>query len=171
MELDLPPEASLRMPRAPRSLRAAVIAYFLAMAGLSLCAVQLLAVVTAQVIALSLPLVLGASPSPTSRIEQRRIEMAQAVPPMPVAKLAALHEPAGPTGVLAAELDIAETESLMAAVATESSIAESKLPELRVVRGGGRTKPRLGRLAARFATPPAADAFNRNFGVLPVASN
>jgi hypothetical protein len=78
---------------------------------------------------------------------------------MPVAKLAALQEPAAPLGVLTAQLDDAETAV---------SISEAETPALRVV---GRTKSRLRRLAARSDTPPAADAFNRNFGVLPVASN
>ncbi|KAB2937045.1 MAG: hypothetical protein K8F92_16575 [Hyphomicrobium sp.] len=146
------------MPRAPRSLRAAVIAYIFAMAGLSFVALQLSLHVTAQVIALSLPHVLDKSPPPRSRIEQRRIEVAQAIPPMPVAKLAPSHQPA-PSGVLAAQLDVAETESLL---------AEAEAPAL---RGVGRTKSRFRRVASRSDTPPAADAFNRNFGVLPIASN
>lgn len=147
------------MPRAPRSPSAAVIAYLLAMAGLSFVAVQLSLHVTAQVIALSLPHLADNSLPPRSRIEQRRIEVAQAIPPMPVAKLASSHEPAPLTGVLAAQLDVAETEGLM---------AEAETPAL---RGVGRTKSRLRRLASRSPTPPAADAFNRNFGVLPIASN
>lgn len=147
------------MPRAPLSLSAGVIAYLLAMAGLSFVALQLSSVVTANVIALSLPHLLDESPPPNSRIEQRRIEVAQAIPPMPVAKLAASKEPAAHSGVLAAQLDVAETDSL---------IAEAETPAL---RGVGRTKSRLRRLASRVARPSAADAFNRNFGVLPMASN
>lgn len=147
------------MPRAPRSPSAAVIAYLLAMAGLSFVALQLSLHVTAQVIALSLPHVLDNGPPPRSRIEQRRIEVAQAIPPMPVAKLAPSHEPAPPTGVLAAQLDVAETQSLMAVAETPA------------LRGVGRAKYRFRRLASRSDTPPAADAFNRNFGVLPIASN
>jgi hypothetical protein len=159
MELDLPPEAFLTMPRAPLSLSAGVIAYFLAMAGISLVAMQLSSVVTAKAIALSLPLILGKSPRKPSRIEQRRIEVAQAIPPMPVAKVVALKEPAVTYDVLAAQLDNAETEGL---------ISEAETPAL---SGVGRTKFRRKRLATKFATRPAADAFNRNFGVLPIASN
>lgn len=147
------------MPRAPLSLSAGVIAYFLAMAGIGLVGVQLSSVVTAKAIALSLPHLLDKSPPRPSRIEQRRIEVAQAIPPMPVAKVAVLKEPAASYGVLAAQLDLAEAEGV---------IAEAETPTL---RGGGRTKFRLRRLAAKFATRPAADAFNRNFGVLPIASN
>jgi hypothetical protein len=154
MELDLPPEAFLRMPRAPLSLSAGVIAYFLAMAGLSLVGLQLSSVVTAKVIALSLPHLLDKNPPKPSRIEQRRIEVAQAVPPMPVAKVVALEEPAVPYDVLAAQLDDAETEDLERGPATT----------LRK-RLAAKSRPRT-------ASPPsAADAFNRSFGVLPVASN
>lgn len=147
------------MPRAPLSLCAGVIAYFLAMAGISFVAMQLSSVVAAKAIALSLPHLLDKSPPTPSRIEQRRIEMARAVPPMPVAKMAALKEPAVSYAVLAAQLDLAETGG---------SISE---PETPAARGAGRSKSRLRRLASQFAPRPAADAFNRNFGVLPIASN
>jgi hypothetical protein len=146
------------MLRAPRSLSAAVIAYLLAMPGLSAIALHLSAFVTAQVIALGAPHLIGNTASPRSRVEQRRIDVAEAIPPLPVAKLTASKRPAAPLGMLVAQLDVAETESLP---------AEAETPAL---RRAGRAKPRLRRLAARFATPPAADAFNRNFGVLPVAS-
>ena len=147
------------MPRAPLSLTELVIAYFLAMAGLAFFGVNLAAGVTAQLIALTLPHLAGQSPPPTSRIEQRRIAVAHAIPPMPVAKLTAMQVPAVPYDVLAAQLDLAETEVLVAEAATP------------VLSGVGRTKYRLRRLASKFATRPAADAFNRSFGVLPIASN
>ena len=151
MELDLPPEALYRMPRAPLSLCAGVIAYFLAMAGLSLVAMQLSSVVTAKAIALSLPFMLDKDPRKPSRIEQRHIDVAQAIPPMPVAKVAALQESAVSYDVLAAQLDTAETEVL------------EPEPAPRVRK----------RLAAklRMPSPSAADAFNRSFGVIPVAAN
>ena len=142
------------MPRAPLSLCAGVIAYFLAMAGISLVGLQLSSVVTAKAIALSLPLMLDKNPRKPSRVEQRRIEVAQAVPPMPVAKVAAVEEPAVPYDVLAAQLDNTETE---------------------VLEGGPATTLRKhlsAKLRTRSAsTPSAADAFNRSFGVIPVASN
>ena len=147
------------MPKAPLSLCAGVIAYFLAMAGISLIGVQLSSVVAAKVIALSLPHLLDKSPPTPSRIEQRHIEVARAVPPMPVAKVVAMKEPAVSYVVLAAQLDLAEAGA---------PISEAEAP---AVRSTGRSKYRLRRLASQFADRPAADAFNRNFGVLPVASN
>jgi hypothetical protein len=148
------------MPRAPVSLSVGVVVYFLAMAGISLFGLTLASVVTAKTIALSLPYLLDKNPRKPSRIEQRRIDVAQAVPPMPVAKLVAFEKPAVPYDVLVAQLDLAETEDLRAgAVATKS------------LRGVGRAKFRLKRLASKFATPSAADVFNRSFGVIPIASN
>ena len=142
------------MPRAPLSLTKLVIAYFLAVTGLALFGVNLAAGVTAQVIALSLPHLAGHIPSPVSRVEQRRIAVAQAIPPMPVAKLAALQTPAVSSGVLAAQLDGAEADDAGAWAASP-----------------GRKRLAVAlRLRAR-ASVPAADAFNRNFGVIPVASN
>ena len=142
------------MPKEPRSLTAAVIAYFLAMAGLTFVGVQLSLVVTANVIALSLPHLAGQSPSPVSRVEQRRIAVADAIPPMPVAKLAALQVPAASSGVLAAQLDSAEADDVGTWPAT-----------------AGRNRLAVAlRMRAR-ANVPAADAFNRNFGVIPIASN
>jgi hypothetical protein len=142
------------MPRAPRSFTAAVIAYFLAMAGLAFVGVQLSLVVTANVIALTLPHLAGHSPPPLSRIEQRRIALAQAIPPMPVAKLTALAVPNVPSAILAAQLDSAEADD----VGTWPAIT-------------GRKRLALGlRMRAR-ANVTAADAFNRNFGVIPIASN
>ena len=90
MELDLPPEAYLPMPRVPVSLCAGVVVYFLAMTGLSLFALKLSSVVTAEAIVLGLPYLLDENPPRPSRGEQRHIAVAQATPPMPVAKLTAL---------------------------------------------------------------------------------
>lgn len=142
------------MPKEPRSLTAAVITYFLVMAGLTFVGVQLSLVVTANVIALSLSHLTGQSPPVASRVEQRRIDVAQAIPPLPVAKLAVLQEPAVSYSVLAAQLDSAEADDYGAWPAT----AARKRLALAL------------RLRAR-ARVPAADAFNRNFGVIPIASN
>jgi hypothetical protein len=146
------------MPRAPVSLCVGVVAYFLAMAGISALGLKLSSVVTAKTIALSLPYVLDKNPRRPSRIEQRRIDVAQAVPPMPIAKVVALEEPAVSYDVLAAQLDLAEAG------------AGATIPKHSAERVG-RAKFRLKRLASKFATPPAVDAFNRNFGVIPIASN
>ena len=178
------------MPRAPASLCVGVVAYFLAMAGISLLGLKLSSVVTAKTIALSLPYVLDKNPRKPSRIEQRRIDVAQAVPPMPIAKVVALEEPAVSYDVLAAQLDLAETEDLKAGAGATlpkhlSSGAENSLAEPSTTLsvsppahsdemmslGGVRRAKFRKRLASKFATPPAADAFNRNFGVIPIASN
>lgn len=145
------------MPRVPVSLSAGVVVYFLAMAGISLLGLKLSSIVTTKAIVLGLPYVLDKNPRVPSRIEQRHLEVARAIPPMPVAKVVALKETAVSYDVLAAQLDLAETQA-----------AEAETPAL---SGGGRAKFRLRRLAARSATRPAADAFNRSFGVLPIASN
>jgi hypothetical protein len=144
------------MPRAPVSLCVGLLAYFLAMAGIGVLGVKLSSVVTAKAIALSLPYLLDKNPRKPSRIEQRRIDVAQAVPPMPVAKVVASAEPAVSYDVLAAQLDLAEADGLRAQ-AGAARVSRAKL--------------HLKSLASKFATPPAADAFNRNFGVIPVASN
>ena len=142
------------MPRAPLSLREVVIAYFLAVTGLTFIAVNLAAGVTAQVIAFSLPHLAGQSPSPPSRIEQRRVALAQAIPPMPVAKLAAMQLPAVTHSVLAAQLDSAEADDV------------GTWPEIT-----GRKRLALALRTRARARVPAADAFNRSFGVIPIASN
>ena len=146
------------MPRAPLSLTEVVIAYFFAVTGLAFIGANLSLVVAAKVIVLTLPHIASQIEPPASRIEQRRIDMARAVPPMPIAKVAALKEPAVSHVVLAAQLDLAEG----------GATSEG---EMSAVRGAGRAKLRLRRLASQFATRPAADAFNRSFGVLPIASN
>ena len=152
------------MSRVPISLSGAVIVYFLAMAGLSLFALKLSSVVTAEVIALGLPYLLDQDPPRPSRVEQRHIEVAQAVPPMPVAKVAALQDPAVASGVLAAQLDVAEADGSEAKTAALKDAASP--------RAGGSKRYRPRRFAYRAATrPAAADAFNRSFGVIPIASN
>ena len=141
------------MPRT-LSLTELVIAYFLAVTGLAFFGVNLAAGVTAQLIAFSLPHLAGHSPSPVSRVEQRRIAQVHAIPPMPVAKLAALQAPAVSSGVFAAQLDSAEADDVGTWAASP-----------------GRKRLAVAlRLRAR-ASVPAADAFNRNFGVIPIASN
>ena len=142
------------MPRAPLTLTEVVIAYFFAVTGLAFIGVNLSLVVAAKVVALSLPHIASQIEPPTSRVEQRRVAAAQAIPPMPVAKLAALQMPAVAYNVLAAQLDSAEAEDLHArpAIAVRKRLAVA--------------------LRMRASTSvPAADAFNRNFGVIPVASN
>ena len=147
------------MPRAPISLCTGVIAYFLAMAGISVLGLKLTSVVTAKSISLSLPYLLDKNPRKPSRVEQRRIDVAQAYPPMPVAKVIASEEPAVSYDVLAAQLDLAETEDLKAgAVASKSP------------GGVGRATFRLKRLASKFPTLSAAEVFNRSFGVITIAS-
>lgn len=142
------------MPRTPLSLSELVIAYFLAVTGLAFLGVNLAAGVTAQVIAFSLPHLAGNSPSPVSRVEQRRIAVAQAIPPLPVAKLAAMQMPAVSYDILAAQLDSAEADDLGAWPATTA-----------------RKRLALALRTRARAHVPAADAFNRNFGVIPIASN
>jgi hypothetical protein len=156
MELVLPPRICLGMPRAPARLCVGVIAYLLAMAGISALGLKLSSVVTANAIALSLPHLLDKNPRQPSRIEQRGIEVAQAIPPMPIAKMAPSTKPQVSYEVLAAQLDLAEADGLNAGVEATSA---------------RRTRLHFKRLASKFATPPAADAFNRNFGVIPIASN
>jgi hypothetical protein len=141
------------MPRAPLSLTEVVIAYFFAVTGLAFIGVNLSLVVATKVVALSLPYVASQIEPPTSRVDQRRIATAQAIPPMPVAKLAALQVPAVAYNVLAANLDSAEAEDLAAPPATA---ARKRLA----------VAQRL-----RRAIEPASAAFNRSFGVIPVASN
>ena len=141
------------MPRAPLSLTEVVTAYFFAVTGLAFIGVNLSLVVAAKVVALSLPLIAGQIEPPTSRVEQRRVAAAQAIPPMPVAKLAALQTPAVAYNVLAAQLDSAE--------ATDHGARPAITARKRLAMT----------LHARRAIEPAAAAFNRSFGVVPVASN
>jgi hypothetical protein len=156
VELILSPGICLRMPKAPLSLCGGLVAYFLAMAGIGALGLKLSSVVTANAIALSLPHLLDKNPRQPSRIEQRGIEVAQAIPPLPIAKVAASTKPQVSYEVLAAQLDLAEGDGLNAGADATSA---------------RRTRLHFKRLASKFATPPAADAFNRNFGVIPIASN
>ncbi len=152
------------MPRVPVSLSGAVVVYFVAMAGLSLFALKLSSVVAGKAIALGVPYLLDKDPRRPSRVEQRHIEVALAVPPMPVAKVAPLQQPGVASGVLAAQLDSAEAEG--------SRVEIAALGDATTLRRDGSRKVRARRLAYRSATrPAAADAFNRSFGVLPIASN
>jgi hypothetical protein len=175
------------MPKAPASLSAGVIVYFLAMAGISTFCWQLSSAVTAKVVALSLPYMLDKDPSKPSRVEQRRIDVTLAVPPMPVAKVVALEEPAVRYDVLAAQLDLAETQDLASAAeatlpahltsrgyrsptqpSTALSIPRSAYSDEMMSLGVGQAKPRRRRVVS---SPSAAEIFNRSFGVIPVASN
>ena len=142
------------MPRAPLSLTEVVIAYFFAVTGLAFVGVNLSLVVAAKVVALSLPHIASQIEPPTSRVEQRRVATAHAIPPMPVAKLAALQMPAVPYDVLAANLDSAEAVDLDARPAT-----------------GARKRLAVALRMRASTRVPAADAFNRSFGVIPIASN
>ena len=141
------------MPRAPLTLTEVVIAYFFAVTGLAFIGVNLSVVVAAKVVALSLPHIASQIAPPTSRVEQRRVAAAQAIPPMPVAKLAALQMPAIAYDVLAGQLDSAEAENFAArpAISARKRLAMT--------------------LHMRRAIEPAAAAFNRSFGVIPIASN
>ena len=156
MELILSPGICLRMPKVSLSLCGGVVAYLLAMAGIGALGLKLSSVVTAKAIALSLPHLLDKNPRQPSRIEQRRNDLAQAIPPMPIAKVAASTQPPVSYEVLAAQLDLAEADGSNAGAGAVTA---------------RRTKLHFKRLASKFATPPAADAFNRNFGVIPIASN
>ena len=98
----------LRFQR-PINFCVVVVAYFLAMGGISVLALKLSWVVTAKTIALSLPDPLNKNLRKPSRVEQRRIDVARAVPPMPVAKrVLAFEMPTVSYAVLAAQLDLAE---------------------------------------------------------------
>jgi len=142
------------MPRAPLSLTEVVIAYLFAVTGLAFIGANLSLVVAAKVVALTLPHIASQIEPPTSRVEHRRVATAQAIPPMPVAKLAALQMPAVPYDVLAANLDSAEAVNLDARPAT-----------------GARKRLAVAVRTRASTSVPAADAFNRSFGVIPIASN
>ena len=123
-----------------------VIAYFFAVTGLAFIGVNLSLVVAAKVIALSLPHIASQIEPPTSRVEQRRVAAAQAIPPMPVAKLAALQESAVPYDVLAAQLDSAEAEDVHArpVIAGRKRLGAGAAHALQGQRaGGGRLQPQL----------------------------
>jgi hypothetical protein len=101
------------MPRVRVSPLAEVAAYFLAMTCLGALGLQLAATVTANVIVLSLPHLLDKNSPRPSRVEQRRIDAAQAVSPMPggFGKLViALEASSVPYDVLAAQLDLADAQ-------------------------------------------------------------
>ena len=128
------------------------------MGGTSVLALKLSWVVPAKTIALSLPDPLNKNLRKPSRVEQRRIDVARAVPPMPVAKrVLAFEMPTVSYAVLAAQLDLAEEAT------------GPKFPKHSAERG--LEKSRLNRLAPEFAKPSAADVFKRNFRVIPIASN
>jgi hypothetical protein len=122
------------------------------MAAFTFVGVQLSLVVIANFVAMSLPLLVGDGAPSVSRVAQQRVAEAQAIPPLPIAKMAAPHEPTDSYSVLAAQLDIAEADDLAARPAAT-----------------GRRLTLSLRMRARGE--PAAAAFNRSFGVIPIASN
>lgn len=147
-----------RRLRAPLSMSQAVAAYLAAMAGLAFVATQLLAFVTASVIALSLPHLAGDGAHPQSRVARWQMAEAQAIPPMPVAKLAVRQRPAVSNAALVAGLESAEGDDAI----LRKAVSERK----QRLALGMRLGPRL-----RARSEPAAQAFNRSFGVIPVAAN
>ena len=142
------------MTRTSVSLCVGVVGYIFAMAGIGVLGVKLASVVATKTIALSLPYLLDKDPRKPSRMEQRLIDVAQAIPPLPIAKVSASAVPSVSYDVLAAQLDLSE----------EGDPNSWTAPPVRA-------KLHLRRFARKLATPPAADAFNRSFGVIPVASN
>ena len=86
------PLKAVQLVGCPVSLCVGVVAYFLWTAGIGVLGVKLASVVTEKTIDLSLPYLLDKNPRKPSRIEQRRIDLARAVPPLPVAKVAASAE-------------------------------------------------------------------------------
>lgn len=145
------------MLKAPLSQRQAVAAYLTAMAGLAFIAAQLSLFVTANAIALAAPHLMAQGTHKVSRVERWQMAEAQAIPPMPVAKLSVRQRPALSNAALVAGLESAEGEDvgLRRAVSGRKRLALEARAELRM----------------RARGEPAAQAFNRSFGVIPIAAN
>ena len=92
---------------------AGVIAYVLAIGGTGLLTLKLSSVLATQAIALTQPYFLDNCPCLPSLIEQRRMAAEFAVPPMvdgAKERVAALEAPSISVDVLAAQMDLAETQ-------------------------------------------------------------
>ncbi len=162
------------MVQVPVSQGAGVIVYFVAMTGIGLLDVKLLSMAAERTFVLAQPYLTG--PPRLPLIEQRRIDATLSLPPLPRAdkeRVAALEAPALPANVLAARLDFIERADLTepASAHIASAVPSSRPSSIAVRVHGYRTvKLRAVHSSSRYAAVSARDVFNREFGVLSVAS-
>jgi hypothetical protein len=169
---------------------AGLLVYLFAIAGVSLLGTGLLSLVADQVIVLALPHLDHGRPK-LSLMERRWNDARLAAPPLPERakiRVAALEAPSTPANILAARLDLAESEGPASfthvaspADGSPSSIAVRvygyEETSLRTVRSLVEETPEPGVVSKLSATiskstsESARDVFNRSFGVLSVAAN
>jgi len=145
-----------------------LVVYFLGVIGVTLFAIQLSGLVLVHGIVFARPLLEGGPPK-LSLIQQRRIDAALALPPLPnptASHVVAREVPMVPAEILAAQLDVSEQEDsaiMLPEVAAfelhsePSSIAAAKL--------------RVAHSHPRYTLLTAGDIFNRSFGVITTAAN
>jgi hypothetical protein len=166
------------MVQVPISQGAGIAVYFVAMTGIGLLDVKLLSMAAERTFVLAEPYLTG--PPRLPLIEQRRIDATLSLPPLPRGdkeRVAALEAPALPANVLAARLDFIERADLTERASTHIASAADALepssqPSSIAVRvyGYRPVKRKAVHSSSRYAAVTARDVFNREFGVLSVAS-
>ncbi len=162
------------MVQVPIGQGARIAVYFVAMTGIGLLDVKLLSMAAERTFVLAQPYLTG--PPRLPLIEQRRIDATLSIPPLPRGdkeRVAALEAPALPANVLAARLDFIERADLTEPASTHiaSAVPSSQPSSIAVRVYGYRTvKLRAVHSSSRYAAVTARDVFNREFGVLSVAS-
>jgi hypothetical protein len=141
---------------------AAVFIYLFSITGICLLEWKLSLALAEEVMIIALPH-LDNGPLKPSLMEQRRLDAMFAVPPLPseaTTRVPALEAPSMPASILAARLDVAETEgSALPFTPYSPHFASPGEPS------------RLRLTHSRHADLSAGDIFNRSFGVLTVAAN
>ena len=168
--------------QAPVSQSAGIDIYLLAITEISLLATKLSSVVVEQASVLALTY-LDNGPPKLTLIERRRIEAMQAAQPLPEGarrRVVVLEASSVPANILAARLDLAEAEDLIALASTtrvasgdDGSLGPASNSSSIAVGGHGYDglKFRSVHANSRYAAVSARDIFNRSFRVISVAAN
>jgi hypothetical protein len=148
-----------------------LVTYFLVIAGAISLGTQLLSVVAVNTIELAQPYLDSGTPK-ISLIEQRQIDSAVALPRSHYQErvhVVTIEVPSAAPEILAAQLDLAETNGLTTTLA-ETDAAVGPVSESSSIAIAA-TKFRVTRSHPKDPVVTTLDIFNRSFGVLTVAAN
>ena len=148
-----------------------LVTYFLVIAGAISLGTQLLSVVAVNTIELAQPYLDCGTPK-ISLIEQRQIDLAVALPRSHYQErvhVVTIEVPSAAPEILAAQLDLAETNGLTTTLA-ETDAAVGPVSESSSIAIAA-TKFRVTRSHPKDPVVTTRDIFNRSFGVLTVAAN
>jgi hypothetical protein len=153
-----------------------LVTYFLVIAGAISLGTQLLSVVAVNTIELAQPYLDSGMPR-ISLIEQRQIDSAVALPRSHYQErvhVVTIEAPSAAPAILAAQLDLAETNGLTTTLAeTDAAVGPvSESASIAIAATKFRvTRSRVTRSHPEDPVVTTRDIFNRSFGVLTVAAN